>query len=242
MIHVLAEATTAVYPNLPTSWELSARLVLAAFLGAVVGLERELSDHPSGLRTHITVALGSALFAIASAYSWHDFVALRSDNNYQLDPTRIAAQIVSGVGFLGAGAIIKQGNSIRGLTSAAGLWVSAAIGLAVAFGLYIEATVTTVVLTVALVMLKRPRSWIRGRMNNVRETVVISLSLNKDPSGIISTLGGLDDTVIRSLHVKQDEGENVTLITAELEVKGGMLDAKLATIEERPDVLSVEIS
>lgn len=241
MIHLLAQATP-VYPHLPNSLELSGRLVLAAFLGGLLGLERELSDHPSGLRTHITVAMGAALFGIASAYAWHDFVAVRNDNNYGIDPTRIAAQIVSGVGFLGAGAIIKQGNTVRGLTSAAGLWMSAAIGLAVALGMYIEASVATVVLIVALVLLKRPRSWLRSRMTIARETVVISMPLDIDPSEVISMLGGLADTVIRSLHVKRDQDEGLTFVTSELEVRGGMLDERISAIEARPDVLSVELS
>ena len=239
MIELLSAA--AVYPDTPNSLELSGRLVLAALLGAVVGLEREINDHPSGLRTHITVALGSALFAIASAYAWHDFVALREDNNYSLDPTRIASQIVSGVGFLGAGAIIKQGNTVRGLTSAAGLWVSAAIGMATAFGMYIEAAVTTVTLTTLLVLLKPVRRKLRDRLSTVRENIVISLALDTDPSGTISTLGSLADTVIRSMHVKRDEDEGLTFIEAELEVKSGVLDERLAKIEARKDVLSVEI-
>jgi putative Mg2+ transporter-C (MgtC) family protein len=240
-MHCLLAATGAIYPHVPDSWELSGRLVLAAVLGAVVGIEREVNDHPSGLRTHITVALGAALFGITSAYAWHNFVAMRNDNNYGIDPTRIAAQIVSGVGFLGAGAIIKQGNTVRGLTSAAGLWVSAAIGLATALGMYVAAIVTTLTLTVLLVMLKRPRSWLRARLRTVRENIVVSISIDDDPSDAISALGAMAGTVIRSLVVKREQEEGVTLIEAEVEVAGGRLEQRLAKVEALPEVLSVEI-
>jgi len=237
-----AAVGTPVYPPLPSHWELAARVLLAAVLGGCIGLERELNDHPSGLRTHIAVAIGSALFAICSAYAWHDYVALRNDNNYNLDPTRIAAQIVSGVGFLGAGAIIKQGNTVRGLTSAAGLWVSASVGLAVALDLYIEATAATVVLLVALLGLRAPRRWLRSRLAQVREEVVITIPIEIDPSQIINALSSIPEATIRSLVVKPKLDEGISIIETEIQVRGGMLESRLASIENRTDVLSVEVN
>jgi putative Mg2+ transporter-C (MgtC) family protein len=232
-----------VYPHLPSSLELSGRLVFAAVLGACIGLERELHDHPSGLRTHITVAVGSALFGIVSAYAWQDFVALRADNNYQIDTTRIAAQIVSGVGFLGAGAIIKQGDTIRGLTSAAGLWVSAAIGLAVSLGMYVEAMVTTATILVALVLLKPASHWMRGRVvTHTRENIVLTLDLDVDPSSAISALGDLPDTVITSLVVKRKREEHIKIITAEVDVSGGEIERRFASLQNHPDIIGIEIS
>ena len=103
----------------------AARLLLAAFLGALVGLERELHDHPAGMRTHLLVSLGSAGFTVLS-------IAMAQGPG--ADPTRIAAQIVSGIGFLGAGAILKEGATIRGLTTAASLWSVAAVGMAAGAG------------------------------------------------------------------------------------------------------------
>src|SRR5256714_9062086 len=112
------------------SWqEALVRLALAAALGGAVGLERELREREAGFRTHLLVSVGSALFTIASAYGFRDFL-VSGGNVVRADPTRIAAQIVTGIGFLGAGAIIRQGLSVRGLTTAATLWVVAAIGLA----------------------------------------------------------------------------------------------------------------
>jgi putative Mg2+ transporter-C (MgtC) family protein len=125
------------------------RLALAAALGGVVGIERELREREAGLRTHLLVALGSTLFTIVSAYGFHAFLSSGA-NVVRADPTRIAAQIVTGIGFLGAGAIIRQGLSVRGLTTAATLWVVAAIGLAVGAGYYSGALITTGLVVLAL--------------------------------------------------------------------------------------------
>jgi len=105
------------------------RLLVAAALSGAIGVERELRERAAGLRTHMLVGVGAALFTLVSAYAWGDFVFDRSRGT-AFDPTRIAAQIVTGIGFLGAGAILRQGLSVRGLTTAAGLWVAAAIGMA----------------------------------------------------------------------------------------------------------------
>src|SRR3954464_1463784 len=110
------------------------RLGVAAVLGGAIGFERELRERGAGLRTHLVVCLGSALFTLVSAYA---FVGPH------VDPTRIAAQIVSGIGFLGAGAIIRQGLSVRGLPPAATLWLVAAIGMAAGAGYYDAAIIAT---------------------------------------------------------------------------------------------------
>jgi putative Mg2+ transporter-C (MgtC) family protein len=137
--------------SLPTlNWdELLLRLALAAVLGGLIGVERELREREAGLRTHLLVALGSALFTIVGAYGFHPFLE-SGQSVVRADPTRIAAQIVTGIGFLGAGAIIRQGLSVRGLTTAATLWVVAAVGLAAGAGYYSAATITTAVVLVAL--------------------------------------------------------------------------------------------
>jgi putative Mg2+ transporter-C (MgtC) family protein len=129
--------------------ELALRIALAAGLGAAIGLERELREREAGLRTHLLVSLGAALFTIVSAYAWSDW-SFSNRSGIVFDPTRIAAQIVTGVGFLGAGAIIRQGLTIRGLTTAATLWAVAAIGMAVGAGYYAAAVITTVVVIVSL--------------------------------------------------------------------------------------------
>ena len=125
------------------------RLAVAAVLGGAIGVERELRDREAGIRTHLLVSLGSALFTIVSAYGFHDFLT-SGDNVVRADPTRIAAQIVTGIGFLGAGAIIREGLSVRGLTTAATLWVVAAIGMACGAGWYWAALVTALLTILAL--------------------------------------------------------------------------------------------
>jgi putative Mg2+ transporter-C (MgtC) family protein len=132
------------------SWEDDlARLAVAAALGGVIGFERELRDREAGFRTHILVCLGAALFTIVSAYGFEDFLRT-GDPVIRADPTRIAAQIVTGIGFLGAGAIIRQGLSVRGLTTAATLWVAAAIGIAAGAGYYSGAVIATAITLLAL--------------------------------------------------------------------------------------------
>lgn len=125
------------------SKEILIRLFLAAFLGALIGLERERKDWSAGTRTHMLVSVGACLFMIVSAFGFSDILGTK---NVELDPSRVAAQVVSGIGFIGAGAILflKQGT-VRGLTTAAGLWTVAAIGLATGGGMYIAAVATTVI-------------------------------------------------------------------------------------------------
>ena len=107
--------------------DIALRLLAGLLLAGAVGIEREVAGQPAGLRTHITVGLGAALFGILSVHGFDAYVAGRNTNNYQIDVTRVASQVVVGVGFLGAGAILKEGASIRGLTTAASLWAVAAI-------------------------------------------------------------------------------------------------------------------
>ncbi len=127
-----------------TELDITLRLAIAMLLGGVIGFEREYRAKDAGFRTHFLVALGSALFCIVSQYGF----------GFELkDSSRVAAQVVSGIGFLGAGTIIFQKNVVRGLTTAAGLWVTAAIGLACGTGMYLPAIVTTLMVLIGLEIL-----------------------------------------------------------------------------------------
>jgi uncharacterized membrane protein YhiD involved in acid resistance len=126
-------------------FDLLLRLLAAALLGAGLGLEREIHGHQAGMRTHMLVALGSALFTVLSIYGFPQMPGTAAT-----DTSRISAQVVTGIGFLGAGAIIKYGTSIRGLTTAASLWVVASIGLAAGAGAYFLAIAGTLIALVAL--------------------------------------------------------------------------------------------
>ena len=134
------------------SLEFILRIFVAALLGGAIGLEREYRAKEAGMRTHFLVALGSALFMIVSAYG---FEGALGSPEHRWDVSRVAAQVVSGIGFIGAGTIIfhKSENVVRGLTTAAGLWVTAAIGLACGGGMYILATAATILVLVGLEVL-----------------------------------------------------------------------------------------
>jgi putative Mg2+ transporter-C (MgtC) family protein len=223
---------------MPSQSELAVRLIIALVLGGVIGLERELTGQAAGLRTHMTVALGAALFGVVSAYSFGEFIHPRADTNYQIDVTRIASNIVTGVGFLGGGIILKQGASVRGLTTAASMWVTAAVGLAVSLGSYVLAVVATTALILALTGLRRPRRWLR-RHAVARETVILHIGAGADPGAVVGALHGLEGIQIRSLTLRRD-GDGGCLIQAD--VRGLNLEARLAPLGARGDVVDIDIN
>ena len=141
--------------SLGTQAELALRLTVGLVLGAIIGFERELHRQPAGFRTHSLVSLGSALFTIVSAYAFSGEGA---------DPTRIAAQIVSGIGFIGAGTILQYRGNIRGLTTAASLWSVAAVGMAAGAGLYVMAVIATALILIVLSILDRVVGYARRHL------------------------------------------------------------------------------
>ena len=143
------EATLTIYDNL----EFLLRLLLSAALGALVGLERSKRRKEAGIRTHCIIACTSALFMIVSKYAFLDCLDLAGLRG--ADPARIAAQVVSGISFLGAGVIFKNGNSIRGLTTAAGMWGTAAVGMAIGAGMYWVGLIEAAVLVGIQIVLHR---------------------------------------------------------------------------------------
>jgi putative Mg2+ transporter-C (MgtC) family protein len=136
--------------DMATQIDIGIRLLLATLLGGAIGFEREVHDHPAGIRTHLLVSLGSAMFTVVSVYGF-----LSDPGAANVDPTRIAAQIVSGIGFLGAGAIIKYGTSIFGLTTAGSLWATAAVGMAAGAGMPLVAAMGAAVVLFSLWPLHR---------------------------------------------------------------------------------------
>jgi putative Mg2+ transporter-C (MgtC) family protein len=129
--------------------DLTLRLGAAVIAGLLLGLEREVRGHPAGIRTHALVAAGAALFTIAGAYGFAD-----TPHGPNIDPARIAAQVASGVGFLGAGAILRQGIGVRGLTTAATLWLAAAVGVASGAGAYPAVAIATAMVLVVLIAVR----------------------------------------------------------------------------------------
>jgi len=149
-------------------WELVARLMLAAVLGSFIGIERERLAWAAGLRTHMLVCVGACLIMIVSAYGFGSVLGQR----VILDPSRVAAQVVSGIGFLGAGTILLRGEIVRGLTTAASLWAVAAVGLAVGGGLYLEATAATVIMLGILTIVKPFEEWLQHRNKHYEFSVL----------------------------------------------------------------------
>jgi putative Mg2+ transporter-C (MgtC) family protein len=141
--------------SVQTQIDLVLRLTAGLVLGAIIGFEREFHRQPAGFRTHSLVSLGAALFTVVGAFGFSGDTA---------DPTRVAAQIVSGIGFIGAGTILQYRGHIRGLTTAASLWSVAAIGTAAGAGLYIVAGVGTVLILVVLSLLDRLETFARARL------------------------------------------------------------------------------
>lgn len=161
------------------------RLALAAGLGGAIGIERELRDRYAGLRTHLLVSLGSALFTIVSAYAWTGF---KFGSGVSYDPTRIAAQIVTGIGFLGAGAIMRQGISVHGLTTAATLWMSAAIGMTAATGFYTVAALATAVTLVVLWPLRVFERRYIDRLRSGSAHISVDLQPGSDAASVLRYL------------------------------------------------------
>lgn len=189
--------------------EVALRLAATVVLCGLIGFERETRDQAAGFRTHILLGLGAALFTLVSAYGFSEFTeaALEEGNGIQFDPTRIAAQIVTGIGFLGAGAIIRQGLDVRGLTTATSLWTAAAVGMASGAGYFFGAALTTFVALLALYMLRKFRGSVieRFRVELTNLTVVFG-DEGESASEAIRIIESHDITV-RSMDAEIRDGE-----------------------------------
>jgi putative Mg2+ transporter-C (MgtC) family protein len=219
------------------SWEEALlRLGLAAVFGGAVGLEREFRERGAGFRTHMLVSLGSALFTLASAYGFRDFL-VHGGSLVRTDPTRIAAQIVTGIGFLGAGAIIRQGLSVRGLTTAATLWVVAAIGLTTGAGYYSAAAITTLLVIVSLWPLRilAHRTMVRFRPETDR--LVAQLPAGESPAPLIGALEEVG-AQLRSLEIGHEADRRTVLLDVTLPPRSDA-PAIVAKLSELENVLEI---
>lgn len=211
--------------------DLSVRLVVAAALGLAVGFEREIHGHPAGLRTHMLVATGSALFTVLSAYGFG-----AGSTAVPIDPTRIAAQIVSGIGFLGAGAILKDGIVIRGLTTAASLWATSAVGMAAGAGEYVIAVVATATILVSLWPINALAERLHG---TAAPEVQVRLSLERlEALGEISTI-----IVSHRLEIGQISTQRIgrNAYRADVAVRGRTQSAIASAIEQIDRLEGVDI-
>jgi putative Mg2+ transporter-C (MgtC) family protein len=179
MLSVLADSNLSI-----SDGELILRLALTVALCGAIGLEREARAQVAGLRTHILVGLGAALFTLVSAYAFD-----ADDPGSNVDPTRIAAQIVTGIGFLGAGTIIRQGLTVRGLTTAASLWIVAAIGMAAGAGYYLGAAATTAVVLASLIGFRRLRPTLMSRLRSDLYLIDVEMDPDADFGEVVNALG-----------------------------------------------------
>ncbi|HEY4149065.1 MAG TPA: MgtC/SapB family protein [Chitinophagaceae bacterium] len=185
--------------------EILLRLSLAAFFGAVIGLERERKDWAAGLRTHMMVCLGASLTVMVSAYGFSDILGTK---NVVLDPSRIAAQVISGIGFIGAGTILfLRKGIVRGLTTASGLWTVAAIGLATGAGMYFAALITTVLAIIILWVLQPVEKKVSGRFK--QKSLKIILKDTGHPAGIIDSLIKTSELEIASCSLEKSDNEYI---------------------------------
>ena len=194
------------------------RVLVAGFCGAMIGYERKNKLKEAGIRTHFIVALTSALIIIISKYGFYDIVGTPGIG---LDPARVAAQVVSGVGFLGAGLIFIRNQSISGLTTAAGMWATAGIGLAIGCGLYLVGIVSSIIILIAQFLLHRSRWWIRLpiaeqlliKIRNTDDSVTyIEEKLKNDRIDIINMkVNNLDEFFLEvTIYAKLPKGYNKT--------------------------------
>ena len=215
---LLASSATAI-----GGWEAVLRLVVAAGLGAAVGIERELREREAGIRTHLLVSLGSCLFTIVGAYGFHDFGS-------KVDPTRVAAQIVTGIGFLGAGTIIREGISVRGLTTAGSLWIVAAIGMASGAGYYWPAVAGTALTVFALWPLRALAYFSLERFRPPERRLVVEL---KEGSPLKVLLDALPD--VRQIEVEDERDRRVVT----LELMTPAEESLVMNLSDRDDVIAV---
>lgn len=216
--------------------ELSLRLGAAAFAAMLLGVDRELRGQAAGIRTHALVAVGAALFTIAGAYGFTDV-----SKGPNVDPARIAAQVASGIGFLGAGAILRQGFGVKGLTTAATLWLAAALGVASGAGAYPAVAVGTVLMLLVLVALRLAKPWL-AKWSEAGTVVELDYVRGHGTLGpILASIQGMGS---RLEHLElEDEADGLRHVS--LYLSSPDIDQVYAAAEElrnRPEVKAVRVT
>jgi putative Mg2+ transporter-C (MgtC) family protein len=215
------------------------RLIVAVVLGAVIGAEREANDQPAGLRTHIAVCLGAAVFGVVSTLGFDEFQARRETTNVQIDVTRVASQVVVGIGFLGAGVIFRERASVRNLTTAASLWVTSAIGLMAGVGDLGTAAVATVVLAGVLAALLPLRSQLRKRAQRPTRELALRLVADGSTDEIVALARGFDEVTVDRVRIGKIEGR--PMVSLRLRGRPGTdLEPHVGALVARRDVTDVD--
>lgn len=219
-----------------TTLDFILRLVVAALLGGCIGLEREYRAKEAGLRTHFLVAMGSALFMVLSQYGF-DYALQRYASTASYDPSRIASQVVTGIGFIGAGTIIFQKHVVRGLTTAAGLWVTSAIGMTAGTGLYALAVASTLIVLICLEVLN-----LVMRRFDVRRLIITFQA--KEPVDAISLLQRLDEDHVDldsyEMHEKDSEDGKTYAVSVEVKLRRNEYQSKIVQLMKDFHGMSIE--
>lgn len=199
------------------------RLLLACLCGSIVGWERSHRRKEAGIRTHIIVALGAAMMMIVSKYAFFDVISYR---NINVDASRIAANVITGISFLGAGVIFVKGITIRGLTTAAGIWTTAGVGLAIGAGLYIVGIVTTVLVLIIQIVL---HEFLQKLDDPIYE--IISVTYHSIPNGLDLLKQELKvrNITIQNIKMEKNADETVT-VTLQVSKKSGVTYSDLADL------------
>jgi putative Mg2+ transporter-C (MgtC) family protein len=179
-------------------WEVLLRLVVSMIIGGAVGFERETGNRPAGFRTHTLVCMGACIVMLTSEYVFETYEGLTS-----FDPTRMGAQVISGIGFLGAGTILKTGFSVKGLTTAASLWVVACIGLAIGVGFYYGAVAMAVLVYVTLILLKKVDKFIYTDLGRI--TVKLTMQNRPGQIGLITQMMGKHGIQIKDIKLQNSD-------------------------------------
>jgi len=192
------------------------RTVLAAILGGIIGWERDLRNKQAGVKTHLLVSVGSALIMILSIYGFNEMIDHR---NARFDPARLAHGVISGIGFLGAGVIMRKSNRVSGITTAATLWVVASIGLCVGAGFYVPALVGTVIILINAFVLR----WIESKLLSSAKTITIHITVKDGISTLkeISNFFKESKAVIKHIYLldTKELNNNLVNITFRLKLK-----------------------
>lgn len=219
---------------MPNFVELIVRLALACFLGGIIGYERERTKHPAGFRTHILVCVGSALVMLCNIYIFEQY-----KGHANIDPGRFGAQVISGIGFLGAGTILKEGVNVKGLTTAASLWTVACIGIAVGLGFYSGSILTTLLVIVTLVVLSKTEGSILGSSKNT----ILKIRSEDIPGqiGKIGTQLGLFNLNISDISIELED-ENSIIINMRINKPKKNLDPEvIECLTDIEGILEVEV-
>jgi putative Mg2+ transporter-C (MgtC) family protein len=194
----------------PALWEICVRLALAAVLGAAIGAERESGGQDAGLRTHLMLALGAAVFGVISVGAWDHFITSKP-TNVSIDVSRVASYVAAGVGFLGGGAILKHTGGVRGMTTAASLWVVAGVGLAAGLGMWVAALAATGIALLSLVGLRPVRNAVRRASRDRGSELTVVLRSGASPSSVLRELDAAAVTPTE-LHVGPRETGGVEVL------------------------------